>query len=105
MAEENELLDANSPIEISLTESISEAERKFNNVGSSNNISEEIIVMKKTPEEIVRLFNTKEADNDWSFVEYKPSDTGKWTHDYHRYPAKFIPQLVEKLIDYFAERR
>ena len=54
------------------------------------------------PEEILCLFNTKKIDNDWSFVEYKPSDTGKWTHGYHRYPAKFIPQLVEKLIDEYV---
>ena len=53
----------------------------------------------KSTEEVIHLFNTKETDNDWSFIEYKPSDTGKWTHDYHRYPAKFIPQLVERLID------
>ena len=45
------------------------------------------------------LFSEKEVDRDWSFADYKPSDTGKWTHNYHRYPAKFIPQLVEKLID------
>jgi len=53
----------------------------------------------KSPEEILHLFNTKRIDNDWSFIGYKPSDTGKWTHDYHRYPAKFIPQLVERLSD------
>ena len=52
----------------------------------------------KSPEEILHLFNEKKIDNDWSFVGYKPSDTGKWTHSYHRYPAKFIPQLVERLI-------
>ena len=57
----------------------------------------------KSLEEIIHLFNTKkEVDKDWSFVEYKPSDTGKWTHDYHRYPAKFIPQLVERLIDEYV---
>lgn len=56
----------------------------------------------KSPEEILLLFNIKKIDDDWSFVEYKPSDTGKWTHDYHRYPAKFIPQLVEKLIDEYV---
>jgi hypothetical protein len=50
-------------------------------------------------EEIIELFNAKEIDNDWAFIGYKPSDTGKWTHNYHRYPAKFIPQLVERLID------
>ena len=49
--------------------------------------------------EILHLFNTKNIDKEWSFIKYKPSDTGKWTHRYHRYPAKFIPQLVEKLID------
>lgn len=52
-----------------------------------------------SPNEIIELFNQKSTDKDWSFSEYKPSDTGKWTHGYHRYPAKFIPQLVEKLMD------
>lgn len=56
----------------------------------------------KSPEEILHLFNTKKIDKDWSFVGYKPSDTGKWTHSYHRYPAKFIPQLVEKLMDEYV---
>ncbi len=50
-------------------------------------------------DEIFELFNKKKVDKNWSFIEYKPSDTGKWTHNYHRYPAKFIPQLVEKLIE------
>lgn len=58
----------------------------------------------KSPEEIINLFNTKKVDEDWSFVGYKPSDTGKWTHDYHRYPAKFIPQLVERLIDEYIHK-
>jgi len=53
----------------------------------------------KSPDEIIQLFRKKDIDKEWSFSEYKPSDTGKWTHNYHRYPAKFIPQLVEKLID------
>lgn len=55
--------------------------------------------MTKSSEEIMALFSTKSIDYEWSFVECRPSDTGKWTHDYHRYPAKFIPQLVERLID------
>lgn len=49
-------------------------------------------------QEIFQRFNETEIDAEWAFAEYKPSETGKWTHDYHRYPAKFIPQLVEKLI-------
>ena len=56
----------------------------------------------KSPEEILHMFNTKKIDNDWSFIEYRPSDTGKWTHNYHRYPAKFIPQLVERLVSEYV---
>jgi len=59
----------------------------------------------KSSEEIIHLFNTKEIDADWSFGDYKPSDTGKWTHNYHRYPAKFIPQLVERLIDEYIPHK
>ena len=58
-----------------------------------------IQAQRKSSEEILHLFNEKDIDADWSFAGFKPSDTGKWTHSYHRYPAKFIPQLVEKLID------
>lgn len=53
----------------------------------------------------MHLFDKKKMDEDWSFVGYKPSDTGKWTHDYHRYPAKFIPQLVEKLIEEYVSNK
>ncbi|MDI6889596.1 MAG: DNA methyltransferase [Thermodesulfovibrionales bacterium] len=52
-----------------------------------------------SPSEIIELFKAKKVEKDWSFIEYKPSDTSKLTHCYHRYPAKFIPQLVEKLMD------
>ncbi|HDM36311.1 MAG TPA: hypothetical protein ENG09_03530 [Candidatus Syntrophoarchaeum butanivorans] len=65
---------------------------------SRNRMKEDIM----TPEEILHLFNTKSIDSDWSFVEYRPADTGKWTHSYHRYPAKFIPQLVERLMDEYV---
>jgi len=59
----------------------------------------------KSPEEIMHLFDKKKIDSDWSFVGFKPSDTGKWTHSYHRYPAKFIPQLVERLIDEYVSSK
>lgn len=52
-----------------------------------------------SPSEIIDIFKSIEINNEWSFIGYKPSDTSKMTHCYHRYPAKFIPQLVEKLFD------
>ena len=55
--------------------------------------------MMESPEDILQLFDAKKIDEGWSFAGCKPSDTGKWSHSYHRYPAKFIPQLVEKLFD------
>lgn len=51
------------------------------------------------PNEIIEWFEQTSIDKMWSFSNCKPSDTGKWTHGYHRYPAKFIPQLVERLMD------
>ncbi len=41
---------------------------------------------------------SQEADDSWSFKELGRAQTSYLTHDYHRYPAKFIPQLVERLI-------
>ncbi len=52
-----------------------------------------------SPDLIRNIFAEKEIDKEWSFEGYKHSDTAKWTHGYHRYPAKFIPQLVERLIN------
>src|SRR5207245_10356342 len=39
---------------------------------------------------------------DWSFASLKPSKTSWGPHGYHRYPAKFIPQLVRRLIDSYS---
>ena len=68
-------------------------------------VNDTMPITTKSPQEIIHLFNTKEVDESWSFVEYKPSDTGKWTHGYHRYPAKFIPQLVERLFDEYVSHK
>lgn len=51
------------------------------------------------PEQILDLFKKTRISHDWSFEGATPSQTSKLTHCYHRYPAKFIPQLVEKLMD------
>ncbi len=42
---------------------------------------------------------------EWSFRSALRSQTMAFTHDYHRYPAKFIPQIVSKLIREYAPNR
>jgi len=43
-------------------------------------------------------FRTLAPDPSWSFAECSARQTGYITHCYHRYPAKFIPQLAARLI-------
>jgi len=40
-----------------------------------------------------------EPDPSWSFAECSAQETGYITHCYHRYPAKFIPQVARRLIE------
>ena len=41
----------------------------------------------------------QQTDESWSFKQLHRAQTSYLTHDYHRYPAKFIPQLAERLIN------
>jgi len=41
-----------------------------------------------------------EVNNDWAFAESR--SVQHLTHGYHRYPAKFIPQIVKKLIEKYT---
>lgn len=47
-------------------------------------------------------FTSLPPNDDWSFKEALRSETNYITHGYHRYPAKFIPQIVNKLIQNFT---
>ena len=58
--------------------------------------------MEPTKSKIQQLFREVKIDASWSFAEASRSETTKWTHGYHRYPAKFIPQLVERLFDKYV---
>lgn len=51
---------------------------------------------------IRRAFITLKPREEWSFRDVGRSQTTAFTHDYHRYPAKFIPQIVHKLIGDYA---
>lgn len=39
-----------------------------------------------------------EVDDSWSFKDATRTETSYLTHGYHRYPAKFIPQLANRVI-------
>ncbi len=54
--------------------------------------------------EIVEHFKQYNEDNSWAFWHLKPSQTNYLTHGYHRYPAKFIPQLASRLIQNFTKK-
>jgi len=47
-------------------------------------------------------FSKLVASDEWSFSDESRANTSTLTHSYHRYPAKFIPQLVDKLIQQYT---
>ncbi|MDP4011956.1 MAG: DNA methyltransferase [Candidatus Roizmanbacteria bacterium] len=58
--------------------------------------------MPLTSIDIKSIFTSLKPREDWSFRDVGRSQTTAFTHDYHRYPAKFIPQIVKKLIGEYA---
>lgn len=50
---------------------------------------------------IASNFETLPINDEWTFKNVKSSE--KWTHGYHRYPAKFLPNIVKKIIEEHTE--
>lgn len=50
------------------------------------------------PVVILKSFNRLKPSSNWSFAGFQRAETTMMSHSYHRYPAKFIPQLVDKLV-------
>lgn len=42
-------------------------------------------------------FDNIDVSPDWAFEDFR--STEQWTHGYHRYPAKFLPNVVKKIIE------
>lgn len=42
-------------------------------------------------------FDGIEISPDWAFEDFRSIE--QWTHGYHRYPAKFLPNVVKKIIE------
>lgn len=45
-------------------------------------------------------FDSIEVNHDWAFDNVR--STEQWTHGFHRYPAKFLPNVVKKIIEDYA---
>lgn len=58
--------------------------------------------MSTSPSIIIRKFKTLTPSAEWSFSQYQRAETSALSHSYHRYPAKFIPQLVNKVVAEFT---
>ena len=54
--------------------------------------------------EILSIFNHLAEDESWTFSDLSRKETSYATHGYHRYPAKFIPQLARRCIDEYADK-
>lgn len=46
--------------------------------------------------------NTIKPNEEWSFADVKKAQTMYASHGYHKYPAKFIPQIVQKLLGQYS---
>jgi len=51
---------------------------------------------------IRKNFKILKPQEEWSFRDTGRAETTALTHNYHRYPAKFIPQIARKLIEHYA---
>lgn len=54
--------------------------------------------------EILQIFDNLAEDTNWSFERLSRNDTSYATHGYHRYPAKFIPQLARRCIEEYTQK-
>jgi len=55
------------------------------------------------PKVIIRQFEKLQSNAVWSFAQAKRTETTAYSHSYHRYPAKFIPQLVRKVVTEYTK--
>ncbi|PIV41824.1 MAG: hypothetical protein COS26_03075 [Candidatus Nealsonbacteria bacterium CG02_land_8_20_14_3_00_40_11] len=53
--------------------------------------------------DIIQLFKKVKVDTSWAFADKTRKETSYLTHGYHRYPAKFIPQIVSRLIEKYTK--
>ena len=52
----------------------------------------------------IELLKKIKIDPSWAFADKTRKDTAYITHGYHRYPAKFIPQIVSRLAEKYTKK-
>ncbi|MEM3551767.1 MAG: DNA methyltransferase [Candidatus Bathyarchaeia archaeon] len=53
---------------------------------------------------ILRLFRSLKVDESWTYESFRRKDLTRLTNSYHRYPARFIPELVNRLIKQHSKK-
>ena len=56
-----------------------------------------------TANKIIKQFSNLKPSDAWSFADKSRAATSAYTHSYHRYPAKFIPQIVDRLVNDYTK--
>jgi len=56
-------------------------------------------------QDTLKLFRKIKIDSSWAFTDKTRKDTAYITHGYYRYPAKFIPQIVSRLVEKYTKER
>lgn len=59
--------------------------------------------MLSTATDFRKTFRSLKPSQEWAFNDAGRSETNYITHGYHRYPAKFIPNIVKKIIEDYTE--
>ncbi|GIV07202.1 MAG: DNA methyltransferase C1 [Fimbriimonadales bacterium] len=59
-------------------------------------------MVESRPVNPLDAFKGLTPDARWAFWDFTQRQTGYVTHSYHRYPAKFIPQLAARLIETYS---
>lgn len=52
---------------------------------------------------ILKQFEKIKIEPSWAFADKTRKETAYLTHGYHRYPAKFIPQIVSRLTEKYTK--
>ena len=53
---------------------------------------------------ILDKFKMVKINPSWAFADKTRRETSYLTHGYHRYPAKFIPQIVSRLVKKYTKK-